>query len=109
MFHINALEASGILHESRERGYEVRAWLPPDGRLGASSEPRRKTASVQSRFGALLELARGLLVETRQHQALVPVSLGLRLCSRIQDELRNLAKALRLLLFHGIPPPLPRA
>src|SRR5581483_10201451 len=34
----------------------------------------------------------------------VPVGLGLGLFGRRQDELRDLAKALRLLLFHGINP-----
>src|SRR5262249_13181210 len=70
--------------------------------------PTRSTRlSVEPLFRAQLEHARGLLIKMREHQALVAVFLGFRVFCGIQDELRNLAKALRLLLFHAIPPPLP--
>lgn len=61
---------------------------------------------MQAVLGPQLEFARGLLVEARQHQTFVAILLGLGLGSRIQNEPRDLAKVLRLLLFHGIPRPL---
>lgn len=57
-------------------------------------------------LGALLELARRLLIEVRKHQAFVTILLGLGLGRGIQNELRDFAKALRLLLLHETPPPL---
>src|SRR5215472_18861846 len=92
-------------HPTRKLGAGIRAAEP------RALRPMRsmRSLSVEPLFRPLLELARGFLIEMREHQALVAVFRGFRFCRGSQDELRDLAKALRLLLFHRIPPPLPRS
>ena len=60
--------------------------------------------SVQPLFGALLEFVRGFLVEERQEQTLITLAVARRLGGDIQNQLRDLAEALSLLLFHGTAP-----
>src|ERR1051326_1809781 len=59
--------------------------------------------SVQPLFRALLEFDGCLLVVKREHEALVALPVARRFRGRRQNELRDLAKALCLLLLHGSP------